>query len=48
MKIRTKPAVFVAEKVTRDMAMLAVQALLVGAAAAILSGLVVAAFVALL
>jgi hypothetical protein len=48
MKIRTKPAVFAAEKVTRDMLMLALQALIVGAAAAMLSGLVVAAFVALL
>jgi hypothetical protein len=48
MKIRAKPAVFAAEKVTRDMLMLAMQALIVGAAAAMLSGLVVAAFVALL
>jgi hypothetical protein len=48
MKIRAKPAVFAAERVTRDMLMLAVQALIVGAAAAMLSGLVVAAFVALL
>lgn len=48
MKIRTKPAVFAGEKVTRDMLMLALQALIVGAAAAMLSGLVVAVFVALL
>ncbi len=48
MKIRTKPAVFAAENVTRDMLMLALQALIVGAAAAMLSGLVVAAFLALL
>jgi hypothetical protein len=48
MKIRVKPAVFVGDKVTRDMLMLALQALIVGAAAAMLSGLVVAAVVALL
>lgn len=48
MKIRTKPAVFVADRITRDMLMLALQALIVGTAAAMLSGLVVAAFVALL
>ena len=48
MKIRTKPAVFAAEKVTADMLMLLLQALIVGAAAAMLSGLVVAGLVALL
>ena len=48
MKIRVKPAVFAAEKVTADMLMLVVQALIVGAAAAMLSGMVVAALVALL
>ena len=48
MKIKTKPAVFAAEKVTSDMLMLVLQALIVGAAAAMLSGMVVAALVALL
>ena len=48
MKIRVKPAVFAAEKVTADMLMLVLQALIVGAAAAMLSGMVVAALVALL
>jgi hypothetical protein len=47
MKIRAKPAVFAAEKVTGDMLMLVLQALIVGAAAAMLSGMVVAALVAL-
>ena len=36
MKIRVKPAVFAAQKVTGDMLMLALQALIVGAAAAML------------
>ena len=48
MKIRTKPAVFAAQKVAADMLMLLLQALIVGAAAAMLSGLVVAGLVALL
>ena len=48
MKIKTKHAVFAAEKITGDMLMLALQALIVGAAAAMLSGMVVAALVALL
>lgn len=48
MKIKQKPAVFAAEKITGDMLMLALQALIVGAAAAMLSGLVVAGFVALM
>jgi hypothetical protein len=48
MKIKAKPAVFAGDKVTRDMLMLALQALIVGAAAALLSGLVIAAFLALL
>lgn len=47
MKLKSKPAVFAAEKVTTDMLMLALQALVVGAAAALLSALLVAAFVAL-
>jgi hypothetical protein len=47
MKIKQKPAVFAAEKITGDMLMLALQALIVGAAAAMLSGLVVAVLVAL-
>jgi hypothetical protein len=48
MKIKPKPAVFAGDKVTADMLMLALQALVVGTAAAMLSGLVVAAFVAML
>ncbi len=48
MKTKIKPAVFDADKVAGDMLMLAFQALIVGAAAAMLSGLVVAALVALL
>ena len=48
MKIKEKPAVFAAEKVTGDMLMLALQALIVGTAAAMLSGLLVAILVALL
>lgn len=48
MKVKVKPAVFAAEKVTSDMLMLALQALIVGVAAAMLSGLLVAALVALL
>ncbi len=48
MKTKIKPAVFDADRVTSDMLMLAFQALIVGAAAAMLSGLVVAALVALL
>lgn len=47
MKLKSKPAVFAADKVTTDMLMLALQALVVGAAAALLSALLVAAFVAL-
>lgn len=47
MKLKTKPAVFGADKVTADMLLLALQAVIVGAAAALLSALVVAAFVAL-
>lgn len=45
MKTKLKPNVFAADKVTADMLMLALQALLVGAAAALLSALVVTAFV---
>ncbi len=48
MKIKSKPAVFAAEKLTTDMLMLALQALIVGAAAAMLAGLAVAVLVALL
>ncbi len=48
MRIKEKPAVFAAEKITGDMLMLALQAVIVGAAAAMLSGLVVAGLVALL
>ncbi len=48
MKIRTKPAVFEAQKVTRDMMLLAVQALIVGAAAAMLSGILIAAAISLM
>ncbi len=47
MKIKTKPAVFAVEKVAGDMLMLGMQAALVGTAAALLSGLVVAALVML-
>jgi hypothetical protein len=47
MKIKVKPAVFAGDKVTGDMLMLALQALIVGAAAALLSGLLVAVVVAL-
>ncbi len=48
MKIRTKPAVFEAQQVTSDMLILAVQALIVGAAAALLSGILIAAAVSLM
>ncbi len=48
MKIRTKPAVFEAQKVTSDMLILAVQAPIVGAAAAMLSGILIAAAVSLM
>ncbi len=48
MKIRAKPAVFEAQKITSDMLMLTVQALIVGAAAATLAGLLIAAFVTLM
>lgn len=48
MKIKSRPAVFTSDRVTADMLMLALQALIVGAAAALLSGLAVAAFIALL
>jgi hypothetical protein len=48
MKIKSKPAVFTADKVTADMLALALQALIVGAAAAMLSALVVAGFLALM
>ena len=47
MKFKAKPAVFTGDRVPADMLTLALQALIVGAAAAMLSGLVVAAFVAL-
>ena len=48
MKIRAKPAVFEAQKITSDMLMLAVQALIVGAAAATLAGLLIAVVVSLM
>ncbi len=48
MKIRTKPAVFAAQKITRDMLLLTAQALIVGAAAALLSGVLIAAAVSLM
>jgi hypothetical protein len=48
MKIREKPQVFGTRRVTTDMLMLALQAMVVGAAAAMLSGMLVAAAVALL
>ncbi len=47
MKIKTKPAVFTAEKITGDMLALALQALIAGTAAALLSAAAVAAMVAL-
>ena len=48
MKIREKRAVFEAQKITSDMLMLALQALIVGAAAAMLSGILIAAVVSLM
>ena len=48
MKIRAKPAVFEAQKVTSDMLMLTVQALVAGVAAALLSGVLIAAAVSLM
>ncbi len=48
MNIRTKPAVFAEQKITNDMLMLAVQALIVGAAAATLLGLLIAVAVSLM
>lgn len=48
MKTRTRPTPFGVRKITLDMLSLMVQALLVGAAAAVLSGALVAAAVALL
>ena len=47
MKIKTKPAVFAAEKIAGDMLLLGMQAAMVGTAAALLSGLAVAALVLL-
>ena len=48
MKVSTKPAVFDSQKVTGDMLMLAGRALVVGTAAALLSGLLIAAAVSLM
>jgi len=48
MKTRAKPAVFEGQKVTNDMLMLTVQALIVGAAVAMLSGILIAAAVSLM
>ena len=47
MKMKARPAVFTSDRVTADMLALVVQALMVGAAAAMLSAMVVAALVAL-
>ncbi len=47
MKFKNKPAVFTADRVTADMLALALQAVVVGTAAAILSGLIVAGVAAL-
>lgn len=48
MRVKAKPAVFAADKVASDMCMLAVQALIVGAAAAMLSGVLIAVAVSLM
>lgn len=48
MKIKAKPAVFTADRVTADMLMLTLQAAGVGVAAALLAAGLVALFVALL
>jgi hypothetical protein len=48
MKIKTKPAVFAAERIAGDMLMLTLQAVAVGAAAAMAAGLIVAGMIALL
>lgn len=47
MKFKTKPPVFTADRITSDMLMLTLQAVVVGAAAAMLAGLIVAGMVAL-
>jgi hypothetical protein len=47
MKLKAKPAVFTSDRVTSDMLKLTLQAVAVGAAAAITSGLIVAGMVAL-
>ena len=48
MKTRVRPEPFAVRKITFDMLSLMLQALIVGAAAAVLSGALVAAAVALL
>ena len=48
MRFKTKPAVFAADRVTSDMLMLVLHALIVGAAAAVLSSAMVVGLVALL
>ena len=47
MKFKTKPAVFTADRIASDMLMLTLHAVAVGAAAAMLAGLIVAGMVAL-
>ena len=48
MKFKTRPAVFAADRVTSDMLMLVLHAVIVGAAAAVLSSAMVVGLVALL
>lgn len=48
MRIREKPVVFGTRRVMVDMLMLAAQAVVVGAAAALLAGMLVAGVVALM
>ncbi len=48
MRFKTKPAVFTADRITSDMLMLVMHALIVGCAAAVLSGAMVLGLVALL
>ena len=48
MKIKTKPAVFTADRIAGDMLMLTLQAVAVGAAAAMAAGLIVAGMMAFL
>jgi len=48
MKIKTKPPVFTADRIAGDMLMLTLQAVAVGAAAAMAAGLIVAGMMAFL